>query len=268
LTFTEAPGVFFAAMNTRIEQRGGLAIVAFIKGLAWFLVNALQLAFTLAWSAFWITAALVVKFVTRGRHVSLRMASRIWAPGLLWGSGTRVRIEGREQVDFSRPHVLVANHQSIIDICVLFRAVPVPLRFLLKEELGRIPFLGWYTRAMGMYLIRRNSARQARQCLDAAVDNIAPGTSLCGFPEGTRSRAGQVGPFRAGIFRLAIKAGVPVIPVALTGTGRILPPGGFNVRPGRAGIRFGQPIPTTGLEPADWKQLARSCRDRIQSMVD
>ena len=129
--------------------------------MLWVMFNSLQLLFTLLWTAACISLALVVLLVTRQRRWPLRMASGLWAPGLLWGAGARLRIEGLENIDHERAQVLVANHQSIIDICALFRAVPVPLRFVLKQELAQVPFVGWYARAMGMVFIRRGSARSA-----------------------------------------------------------------------------------------------------------
>src|SRR5690242_3859718 len=102
---------------------------------AWTLFNALQLFFTVLWTAGWICLALLVRVLAGGRHWPLRMASRCWAPGLLRGAGARLEVHGLERIDWSRPHVFVANHQSMIDICALFRALPVPVRFVLKQEL-------------------------------------------------------------------------------------------------------------------------------------
>src|SRR5690606_29849928 len=130
-----------------------------LQRLAWGVHNVLGFAFTLAWTAGWISLALLVLGLTRRRALALRMAARCWAPGLLTGAGARLVVEGAERVDWSRPHLLVANHQSVIDICALFRAVPVPLHFLLKQEMTRVPFVGWYARACGMLFIERDNAR-------------------------------------------------------------------------------------------------------------
>src|SRR3546814_2109684 len=90
------------------------------------------------------------------------MAARVGAPGLLWGAGARLQVSGLEQVDWSRNHVFVANHQSTIDICALFRAAPVPLHFLLKQEMTKVPFVGWYAKAMGMVFIDRRDRKSTR----------------------------------------------------------------------------------------------------------
>src|SRR5690606_28385354 len=217
-----------------------------LQRLAWGVHNVLGFAFTLAWTAGWISLALLVLGLTRRRALALRMAARCWAPGLLTGAGARLVVEGAERVDWSRPHLLVANHQSVIDICALFRAVPVPLHFLLKQEMTRVPFVGWYARACGMLFIERDNARAGARMRREAAALLRAGHTLCLFPEGTRSRTGVVAPFKGGAFQGAIDAGVEVLPVAISGAGAVLPPGGFRVRAGTIRVRFGTPLPTAG----------------------
>ncbi|RFF27517.1 MULTISPECIES: lysophospholipid acyltransferase family protein [unclassified Wenzhouxiangella] len=223
----------------------------------WWPINAVQLVFTLLWSAGCITLALLVWLVFGSERIPLRMAAWLWAPGLILGAGARLKVSGLENVDFSKPHMLVANHQSMIEICALFMAVPVPLRFMLKASLGRVPFLGWYTRAMGMILLQRGNSAAVTAQLEHAAGLLRDGHSLAAFPEGTRSRDGGVRAFKAGAFQAAIEAGVPILPVAIEGSGRVMPPGGFSIRPGTIRLAFGQPIATDGLGAADRRALAR-----------
>jgi len=236
--------------------------------LAWALFNALQLLFTLLWTAGWICLALLVRVLTGGRHWPLRMASRCWAPGLLRGAGARLEVHGLERIDWSQPHVFVANHQSMIDICALFRTLPVPVRFVLKQELAKVPFVGWYARAMGMVFIERSSARSSARRLHAAVDVVRSGASVCAFPEGTRSRGGRVGSFKGGAFQLAIEAGAAVVPVAIEGSGQVLPASGFRVRPGRIVLRLGDPLSTRGLAPHDRGALARQAHAAVVALLE
>jgi 1-acyl-sn-glycerol-3-phosphate acyltransferase len=127
--------------------------------LAWRSWNALQLVFTIAWTTACICLAQAALALAGGnRRVPLGMASRLWAPGLLIGAGAKLRVEGLERVDFSKPHVFVANHQSMIDVCALFRVLRVPIRFVIKQELEHVPFIGWYARSMGMVFIKRGHA--------------------------------------------------------------------------------------------------------------
>jgi 1-acyl-sn-glycerol-3-phosphate acyltransferase len=177
-----------------------------------------------------------------------------------------LRVEGAERVDWSRPLVLVANHASMIDIPALFRAVPVPLRFVLKREIARVPFVGWYARLMGMAFIDRGNARDAKRKLSDAAEQLRDAATFAAFPEGTRGKDGTIGPFKGGALQLAIEAGVPVLPVAIEGSGRVLPPTGFSVRPGEIVVRFGDPIETTGMTPQDRNALAQRARESVVAL--
>lgn len=231
----------------------------------WAALNLLQLAFTLAWTAGLIVVALALHAVV-GRYWPLRMASRLWAPGLLGGAGARLQVEGADGVDWSRPMVLVCNHRSIIDICALFRAVPVPLHFVLKQEMRGVPFVGRYAYAMGMLFIDRGR-RGTGLFLRRARALMADGATLCIFPEGTRGNgSGPMAPFKGGAFQIAIDAGVPVLPVALAGSGAVLPPRGlFRVRPGTIRVRFGTPVDTAGVPR---EQLAAHAQAAVQALLD
>jgi 1-acyl-sn-glycerol-3-phosphate acyltransferase len=238
-----------------------------LRDMGWRALNAAQLVFTLAWTAGGICVALLVRLASGSQHWPLRMAARIWAPGLMAGAGARLQVEGAERIDWTRPHVLVANHQSVIDACALFRAAPVPLRFVLKQEMTRMPFVGWYARQMGMLFIERGTSRSSPQRLRDAVALVRGGATLCAFPEGTRSRDGSVGAFKGGLFQVAIEAGVPVVPVAIEGSGAVLPAAGFRVRPGTIRVRIGEPLSTSGLHSSDRNALARRARDAVIDLL-
>lgn len=238
--------------------------------LLWLPVNGLQLLATLVWGAFWITVALVVSLLARRRGPSLWLARRVWAPGQIAIGLSRLRVAGREQLDFGRPCFFVANHQSWLDIPVLFAAVPVPLHFVAKQELARVPFLGWYMAAMGMVFVDRSARRKAIASVDAAGELLAAGASLVSFPEGTRSAPGELGRFKSGGFAAVLESRGPqvaVVPVGIAGAGRILPRGGFRVRPGIVEARFGEPIPVAGLGLADRVALARRAEEAVAGLL-
>lgn len=238
-----------------------------LPGWLWMPINLVQLGFTLAWTAWLISLALLVRLFTGSARVPLRMAARLWAPGLLAGAGARLHIEGAERIDWNRPYIVVANHQSIIDVCALFRAVPVPLRFMLKAELAKVPFLGGYARAMGMVFVARGHRHSAVDSLRHAGACVRDG-SLCIFPEGTRSPDGRVGRFKLGAFQVAVDADTPVLPVAILGSGAVLPPSGFRVRPGVIRVRFGAPIaPDPDAGPHARERLAVAAREAVVALM-
>lgn len=233
---------------------------------AWTAWNLLQLLFTLAWTGGLIALALLVQALSGDPRRPLRMASRLWAPGLLGGAGARFEVEGAERIDWAQPAMLVANHQSMIDICAMFRAVPVPLRFLLKKEMTRVPMVGRYARRTGMLFVDRGDRRAGIRMIHDATAMLRDGRTLCIFPEGTRSRDGRVGEFKGGAFQAAIAAGVPVVPVAIHGAGAVLPVTGlFRVRPGRIVVRFGTPLATEG---ADRNTLAATAQREVERMLE
>jgi len=234
--------------------------------IGWAGLNALQALFTMLVTIVGFPVALLLGLLF-GPRLPLRMAAWYWAPLLFFGAGVRLRVEGAERVDWSRPQVLVANHASMIDIPALFRAVPVPLRFVLKQEMSRVPVVGWYARLMGMVFIDRGNARDAKRRLGAAAEKLRGAATFVAFPEGTRSKDGAIGPFKGGALQLALDVGVPVVPVAIEGAGSVLPPSGFSVRPGVIVIRFGAPIETTGMTPQDRNALAQCARDAVVALM-
>jgi len=231
--------------------------------LYWFIANIFQGLFTACWTAFWISCALVMLVLTLNPDVPLAMARRFWGPGLLWGARAKLAIEPLPNVDWSQPHIFISNHQSMIDICAAFVAIPVNIRFVAKQVLKYVPFLGWYMWATGMIFVDRSNRERAVRSLALAGERIRGGANILAYPEGTRSRDGRILPFKKGPFVVALRAGVPIIPVAIEGAGRVLPADGFGVRPGTIRVKFGEPIPTAGLTDDQRDQLMRQVRDAI-----
>lgn len=232
------------------------------------MLNALECIFTLLWTAGWITVSLTRQALTGRRDLALHMARTHWAPGLVGPAGG-LAVDGADAIDWSRPYLVVANHESLLDICVLFMTVPVPLRFLLKEEMRRVPFLAGYARATGMLFISREDRRAGPVLRRQVAQVLRAGQTLCLFPEGTRSRDGRLGEFKSGSFQAAIDAGVDVLPVALHGTGAVLPASGFfRVCRGPMRATVGTPIPVAGRVGAAGRQaVAREAQDAVVAML-
>jgi len=235
--------------------------------LGWWLVNALQAVLGALWSVLWISLALLVSAATREPRLALAMARRIWAPGMLRIGWMRVEVHGRERLDFGQPHFFASNHLSLIDIPSLFTALPVPLLFVGKRELARVPFLGWYMAATGMVFVDRGRGIGAARSVAGAAERLRAGWSVLSFPEGTRARDGRTQPFKSAGFQAAIDSGVPVVPVAIEGSGRVLPPDGFRPRPGIIRVILGPPIPTAGLARDARADLARRTELSVRELL-
>lgn len=250
------------------DSRTGLRaeVISFADNARWRLVNLLQAAFLASWTSFWVCVALAALALTWRPYVSLWLARYVWAPPLLKAAGARLEVHGREKLEGVRSAIFMANHQSMIDIAVVFAALPVGLRFVAKRVLLFVPFLGWYMWAMGMVFVDRDRREQAIESLRRATGLLRGGAYVMTFPEGTRSRDGGVLPFKKGLFMLAIESGVPIVPVAIEGAQQVLASDGFQVRPGTIRLAVGDPIPTKGLTLEDRDALIQQVRDRIIDM--
>lgn len=205
--------------------------------------------------------AILVTWDTRG---ATWFARRLWAPTLLWVAGTRVEVEGAEHVDPRRPTLYASNHQSSIDIPVLFVALPVNLRFIAKEQLRWVPLVGWYLQMAGHILIDRSNRTRAIASLDrAAVEIARRRISLIVFPEGTRSPDGRIHPFKHGSFGLALKARIPVVPVTLEGSSSVMPRRSWRIRPGLIKVRLSAPVEVAGFDVNDRAGLARVVQEAV-----
>ncbi len=168
------------------------------------------------WSILMISSSLVVLLFTWNPKHSVTMARTMWAPFVLWSCGIKLVVKGLENIDPAQPYVLVSNHQSYLDIPVLFRAVTINLYFVAKKELKKIPFLGWYMMATGMIFIDRTNRAKSIASLQRAAKLIQKGKSVIMFPEGTRSKDGYLADFKKGPFMLARQAEVHVLPVGIS----------------------------------------------------
>ncbi len=193
--------------------------------------------------------------------------ARWWSGWIMWFSGVRLTVENRAELKPDQPYVFMANHASSIDIWASFRAIPFRVRMIAKKQLARIPLFGWVMWAGRFIFIDRQSATAARRSIQDAGVRISRGCSVFIFPEGTRTRDGQLGEFKKGGFHLAMEAGVPIVPIALHGTRALMPRGSLRVKSGRIKAIIGAPIPTKGLKAEDRMALLQQVRGSIASML-
>ena len=176
-----------------------------------------------------------------------------------------VTISGRQHVDPNQSYVIVANHQSGYDIFALYGWLGVDFKWVMKHELRKVPALGIGCEKLEHIFVDRSNTEAAIRSINSAKERIRDGTSVVFFPEGTRSATGKLLPFKKGAFRMALDLGLPILPVTLTGTDKIMPAGTLRVYPGKAGLTFHPPIPIDGCRRTDVRRLMEQAKAAIES---
>ncbi|MEA3279931.1 MAG: lysophospholipid acyltransferase family protein [Thermodesulfobacteriota bacterium] len=207
-------------------------------------------------------AAIIVSFIKEGCVMPNKVA-KIWARCILFGSRIRVTVTGLSSIDLSLPHIYMSNHQSVFDIPVLQACLPVRFRWLAKAELFKIPVFGYALGRAGHISIDRSNRKSAFKSLNNAAINIRNGVSVIIFPEGTRSRDGNIRQFKKGGFILAVDAGVPVVPVIIHGTWPLMLKNRVLIKPGNIIIEIKDPIKTTDYTRKTKDDLLKKVRKVI-----
>ena len=171
-------------------------------------------------------------------------------------------------MDSHEPGLDVANHQSYFDIFALLAYLPVDFRFILKQELMKIPLLGFTLRRAKYIAIDRDDPKKAVKGMNEAAEMVRNGGSVLIFPEGTRSIDGRLQPFKRGGFHLALKSGCALVPVAIINSRNIVPKGSLRINRGTFGMNIGKPIPVNGYKKRDMNQLMMRVREAIISQMD
>jgi 1-acyl-sn-glycerol-3-phosphate acyltransferase len=238
-----------------------VVLIRFFRSI---LVIVVALVSTLAISL----GALFIVHLLRRPSTSTRFLAEGWGKLVLWTAGVKVRKEGASKLDPGTPYIFAANHQSQFDIFVLNGYLGHTFSWLAKKELFQVPIWGRAMKAAGYIPIDRSHGREAMKSLTEAAARIAAGTSVVIFPEGTRSPDGRLREFKSGGMVLAIKSGVAIVPVAVTGTHRVLPKGAFLARPGGVTVRVGEPIDVSTCGPRQKQELAARVHSAVAGMME
>ena len=182
-------------------------------------------------------------------------------------AGIRTRVSGGEHLQPGQAVVFCSNHQSNIDPPILFQALHPRLHILFKRELTKLPLLGRAFQIGGFVPIDRSSREHSMAAIEQAAASLRSGNSFLTFPEGTRSRTGSLLPFKRGPFLMALKAQVPVVPVAIQGGTASMKKGSPIVRPTTVSVRIGAPVETRGMDLADREKLADEIRARVEQLL-
>ena len=205
---------------------------------------------------------IVLSFFVRSGN-SLHKIARFWGKSILMVSRIKVSVQGYSNIDPALPYIYMPNHQSNFDIPVLLGHLKVQFRWLAKIELFKIPIFGRAMRKAGYISIDRYNRESAIKSLKVAANKIKSGVSVLIFPEGTRSRDGDILPFKKGGFVLAIDSGVPIVPVVITGTRSIMTKGKFRVNEGQVNMVIHKPIDTSAYTRDTKAALMKNVRHVI-----
>ena len=204
-------------------------------------------------------AAIGVSFLRKGGNLA-HLVGRFWARSVVFVSRVKVSVQGLEHIDPSATYVYMANHQSMFDILALLGYLPVQFRWLAKMELFQIPVFGYSMARVGYIGIDRSNRKSAYKSIQEAAQKIAQGVSVVVFPEGTRSSDGQIKPFKAGGFYLALRSGRPIVPVVIFGSHHVMPKGRLRINRGQIILSINPPMETTNYNNKNKEGLMESVR--------
>jgi len=209
--------------------------------------------------------SLLLSFVDKNGRIQHNIA-HIWARSLVWATGCSLQIIGRQNLTRHPVAVYASNHTSYMDTPVIFASLPFQFRILAKKELWPIAFIGWYLDRSGQIPIDTENPRSSRSSLSGGVKALRSGMPLFVFPEGRRTLDGELQPFLFGAAYLAIRAQVPLVPIALKGVFDLLPMHTRHLYPGILTLIAGEPIETTGMTIRETENLTLRLRQAIEAL--
>jgi 1-acyl-sn-glycerol-3-phosphate acyltransferase len=211
-----------------------------------------------------ISAVFILVMTLRMRRVG-EFLVQFWSRLFLLVPPMSFTVSGADHIEPGTQYFFLANHLSNFDIPLLFRAIPTPIRYLAKKELYKIPVFAQALHVAGIVKIDRGAGASSYAAINEGVARAKTnGYSIIVFAEGTRSRDGEIHPFKKGAFRMAISTGLPVVPVTLSGTWDVWPPGSKVFYRGHADVVIHRPIPTGELTVRDIDKL----RDQVFGIID
>lgn len=212
------------------------------------------------------TIALIVSLFDRKGDAVHRIA-QFWAGIHLKVCGIMISLNGINNIS-KPPYIFMCNHQSALDIYTLLSGLPFSFKWIAKRQLFSIPFLGWTMKRAGYISLDRENPREALKAINDAAQKIREGMSIIIFPEGTRSKDGVLLPFKKGVFSLAVRAGIPVIPVGIRGTSALQPKGSFlPKKKGVIYVNVGKPILIGEDSPSEKAKIMDEVRSSIERLM-
>lgn len=203
-----------------------------------------------------------------GRGNVVHYIGKFWSLLNIYSSGTRLAIRGREKIEKGRTYIVMSNHQSLLDPWVLIGKLPLQLRWTIKSEVRKMPVFGYALERMGHIYVGRRTGKDTVLTLEAAVQRIRQGASVVFFPEGTRSRDGDLLKFRKGGAVIAMRSGVPILPVTINGSRFVLPKDTLALMPGKIQVIVGDIIDPGRFDESRKDELLAAVKSAIQKNLD
>ena len=222
--------------------------------------------FVFSWTAICTMTVMPLTFIVP--VFAGRWLPRIWAKPSYLVSFSRLKVTGKEGIDTSKSYIMVANHVSQFDIFLVYGWTPLDIKWVMKKEMRKVPFLGIACATMGHIFIDRSDRSEAIKTLEAFKDTIKPGTSVMFFPEGTRSDGKALLPFKKGAFVMAKDLDLPILPITILGTEKILPNNSVKLTPGKSEIIYHPPISLDDVRSMTAEELASKSAQIIEEPIN
>lgn len=239
------------------------------KGLGWFLFQVYKWLVVIPWfvalTVVFGTAAILSSYVMTPRKAAFNGV--FWARLTAYAAFMLIKVKGRDQIDPNQSYVIVVNHQSAMDIIALYGWLGIDFRWVMKQEIRKVPFLGYACYRVGHVYIDRKNQAAAIQSLEAAKERIHSGTSVLFFPEGTRTESSALKPFKKGAFKMALDLGLPILPITLSGTDHVMPTKSLDLMPGQVELTIHEAISTEGMTEDDIEQLMQQSYNAINTAL-
>ena len=227
----------------------------------WYIINVIQLLALVIFHLIFLPIVILVGLFSQ--KAMQWMARKIWSPVMLAIPLGSARVTGKENIDVKNPCIYVANHSSHFDIPALYVVFPFFLYFIAKQELKKVPMFGWANTLVGTIWIDRKDRTKAMETMEQAGKDIKNGKNVISFPEGTRSKDGEIGIFKKGTFQLAQKCNVDIVPIYVHGTRPLNKPGTIWMRPSRVKIAVGKRININDFKDKTPEQFANHTKEIV-----
>jgi 1-acyl-sn-glycerol-3-phosphate acyltransferase len=234
-----------------------------------FQIYTVLIIYPISWAMTAIVSTLILIF---SKLISPRWASKVigraWGKVLLWIAFSPAKVIGAENVDRKQSYIIVCNHQSLYDILLVYGHLPAEIKWVMKKELEKMPFVGLACKTMGHVFVDRSNTEKAKQSLSAAKHLISDGVSAFFFPEGTRSKSGLLLPFKKGAFRMAKELNLPILPVTINGANSVMTPGSLSIFPAKVSLTIHKPISAEVYSEKDVNELSSMSKTAIASALE